>query len=90
MWPDYQTFSDDDTAIASAYLSCFRPLRMLREVAAKRRVLSLHNSCGTGIGYCDDGGHGLKDADGRPLGCADLFELAGAWSGHPDYRAEWG
>lgn len=39
-WPDYQTFDGDEITAANAYLDRFRPLRMLREVAAGRKLLS--------------------------------------------------
>jgi hypothetical protein len=68
----------------TAHIARHDPARVLREVAAKRRTLECHASCGSGIGYCDDGGHGIDD-----LGCGDLIDLAAVWCDHPDYRAEW-
>ena len=64
------------------------PARALREVEAKRRVLARHTGCGTGIGYCDDGGHAWDDEDG-PRGCADLADLVAVYSDHPQFREEW-
>jgi uncharacterized protein DUF6221 len=60
------------------------PARVLREVEAKRHVLERHGECGTGAGYCDDGGHDLGS-----LGCGDLLDLALPYADHPDYRDEW-
>jgi hypothetical protein len=57
--------------------------RVLAEVQAKRRILERHAECGTGYGYCDDGGHG------SPGGCADLKDAAAPYADHPDYRPEW-
>jgi Family of unknown function (DUF6221) len=64
------------------------PARVLAECEAKRRIVELHSRCGTGIGYCDDGGHGW--GDGGPLGCADLAYAALPFADHPDYLPEWG
>jgi hypothetical protein len=60
--------------------------RMRAECEAKRRIVARHASCGTGVGYCDDGGHGWS-AD-MP-GCADLSDLAAVYADHSDYRTEW-
>jgi hypothetical protein len=63
------------------------PSRVLAECEAKRRIVERHGRCGTGMGYCDDGGHGWGGEDG--LGCADLADLAAVYADHPDYRDEW-
>lgn len=60
------------------------PARVLREVKAKRRILARHAECGTGSGYCDDGGHDLGG-----LGCGDLRDLAAPFSGEPGYDERW-
>lgn len=46
-----------------------------------------HEDCGTGFGYCDDGGHGF--VDGPPFGCADLEDLFMSLSHYPEFRMEW-
>jgi hypothetical protein len=61
------------------------PARVLDEVDAKRRTLTRHASCGTGTGYCDDGGHGWDEIGG----CADLADLAAPDHEHPDYNPAW-
>ena len=38
-FPDYRTYTDDDTGAAVDYLHNFRPPRMLAEMEAKRRIL---------------------------------------------------
>jgi len=62
------------------------PARVLREVEAKRRILERHRDCGSGVGYCDDGGHG---SDGEDPGCAEMEDLAAPYSDHPDYDPSW-
>jgi hypothetical protein len=44
---------------AYGYIIRYDPQRALREVAAGRDILDRHMDCGTGDGYCDDGGHGF-------------------------------
>jgi hypothetical protein len=61
--------------------------RVLAECEAKRRIVERHKDCGTGYGYCDDGGHGWGGDEG--LGCADLADLASVYAAHPDYSEEW-
>jgi hypothetical protein len=60
------------------------PARVLADVAAKRRVLERHAECGTGYGYCDDGGHVVS---GGP--CPDLRDAVAPYADHPDYDAGW-
>lgn len=94
-WPDYQTFDGPAIDAASDYLNRFRPLRMLREVTAKRAILVQHETRTKGEGH--DGqprchvctavayGHAMRFA----APCPTLRHLAAIWSDHPDYRAEW-
>lgn len=63
------------------------PAKMLAECEAKRRIVKRHTKCGTGSGYCDDGGHGWVDA--AEPGCADLADLALPYADHPGFRDEW-
>jgi hypothetical protein len=75
---------DDDIPVEHGF-AC--PVRIRAECDAKRRIIERHRECGTGHGYCDDGGHGW--GDGLPLGCADLADLAAPYADHPAYRQEW-
>lgn len=67
--------------------SVWPPARVLRDVEAKRRIVERHADCGSGGGYCDDGGHGWDHLPGG--GCAELADLAVVYADHPDYREEW-
>jgi hypothetical protein len=69
---------------AEAYWQHFTGARMLRDVEVKRRIVERHEQCGTGVGYCDDGGQGI---DG--VGCAELLDLAAIDSDHWEYQAAW-
>lgn len=60
--------------------------RVLAECLAKRSIVHRHRNCGTGVGYCDDGGHGWDDDD---PGCGDLASLAAIYSDHGDYQQGW-
>lgn len=62
----------------------YDPERVLADIASKRAIVARHAECGTGYGYCDDGGHGI---DG--VGCAELFDLAAPFSAEPGYQQEW-
>lgn len=75
------------TQMEAEHIARHDPARTLREVAARRRTLERHEECGTGVGYCDDGGKGWEKA-GFFL-CNDKMDLASIWSDHPDYRDEW-
>ena len=68
--------------------SAWPPARVLAEVDAKRRALTRHRQCGTGIGHCDDGGHAWDEEDG-PRGCADLADLALPYADDADYDEAW-
>ncbi len=72
-WPDYATYTAEDSASiasAEAFLDRFRPLRQLREVAAKRHMLN-----DLDLSYPDE----------EYL----LRLLASAYSDHPDYDQAW-
>lgn len=49
-----------------------------------RKITDRHAECGSGYGYCDDGGHGI---DG--IGCVTLLDIAAIWDDHPDYWPAW-
>jgi len=69
------------------------PARVLREVAAKRRVMERHSADPTYTPvdrwYC----LGCGNDDMGPLSeiedCPELRDLAAPYSDHPDYRQEW-
>jgi hypothetical protein len=74
----------------------YDPARVLRETAAKRRVLARHHpsdeyesplcmACQWDVD-CDSPRHDL-DAEDAP--CPDLLYLASIWSDHPDYDPKW-
>lgn len=70
------------------------PSRVLREVAAKRRVLERHKPVpGEEHIICDiDSFVGHDDTEGRygdPYPCADVRALASIYSDHPDYNPSW-
>jgi hypothetical protein len=81
---------------AADHIARYDPARVLREVAAKRRVLERHRpvggtaswraqacaGCGT-EGYCDD------PVTEKMSDCPELRDMAAIWDGHPDYRQEW-
>lgn len=60
------------------------PSRVLARCKADRRIVELHQGCGYGTGFCDDGGHGWDDG-----GCANLALLALPYADHPDYDETW-
>jgi hypothetical protein len=76
----------------SAHLVRHDPARVLREVAAKRRVMERHrpSEASQSTAYCAGCAH---DPEGWPEfeldDCPELRDLASAWSHHSDYREEW-
>ena len=71
------------TVRGAEHIARHDPARVLRDVEAGRAIVDMHADCGSGVGYCDDGGHG---GDGS---CGTLCYLAAVYSDHPDYRLEW-
>jgi len=67
-----------DLPEAAEHIARHDPARVLREVEAKRNVLSIIGSS-------------RNQYDGIDDGVADelLKAIASAWSDHPDYRAKW-
>ena len=70
--------------VTAEYVVSHDPFRTIADVEAKLNIVHRHAACGTGSGYCDDGGHPLEGG-----GCADLADLARPFAGHPAYRPEW-
>lgn len=76
---------------ADRHIARHDPARVLREVAAKRRVLERHSPVDMlGALYCDgcptdeDGYHGYKLSD-----CPELQNLAFIWNEHEDWDPRW-
>ncbi|MFE7517259.1 DUF6221 family protein, partial [Streptomyces sp. NPDC057540] len=60
--------TDALTTADANHIARHDPARVLAEVGAKRQTVERHAQCGTGVGYCDDAGHGWDWAPGG--GCA--------------------
>jgi hypothetical protein len=82
------SYPEEVPTVVAGHIVRHDPARVLREVAAHRLVLELHDGCGTGVGRCDDGGHS-RGMDGEQPGCTDQAALASIWSDHPDYDQAW-
>jgi hypothetical protein len=94
-YPDYQTYDGDDINAACDFLNQFRPLRMLREIEAKRAILAEHQpyDCMEPNGQrcyrcASDRAYRSGAAIHEAWPCATLRALAAIWSDHPDYRQE--
>lgn len=80
---------DDDERIAN---ESKRPdswiRRLLREIAAKRRVLTRHSGHGL---ICDGCGNDYMSSESRYLleECPELRDLAAPFATHPDYDESW-
>jgi uncharacterized protein DUF6221 len=79
---------DRDGGYEARRCDCGYPARVLREVAAKRKILHDHTPQAVGHRIVCSRCH-----YGNPLGanwpCLTMESLATAWNDHPDYRAEW-
>ena len=72
------------------------PEQTIREVEAKRAIMTEHDPCyptyyptpsgQPTCGVCHSGGF---DWDPERWPCATVRALAAVWSDHPDYRPEW-
>ena len=96
-WPDYQTYSSDDIARAQAFLDCFRPLRVLREVEAKRAILAgLEEEQAQRLALRDsmatEGNRSYQEGYADALGDC-LYRLRRQWAAvyrdHADYDEAW-
>ncbi|MFE5958897.1 DUF6221 family protein [Streptomyces rubiginosohelvolus] len=76
-----------DYSESADHIATNDPADVIADLDAKLAIVNRHTACGTGNGYCDDGGHGWDDSEGG--GCADLADLAQPFAGHPDYKDEW-
>lgn len=68
------------------HIAAHDPKDVIADLDAKVAIVNRHSACGSGSGYCDDGGHGWDDVAGG--GCADLADLAQPFAGHPDHKGE--
>ncbi len=68
----------------AAHIVAWQPSRVLAEIAAKRAIISFHEDCGTGSGYCDDIGH---PGDGE--NCVTVLFLAQPLAGRPGFDERW-
>lgn len=93
-WPDYQTYDDDAIKTAQEFINHFRPLRMLREVAAKRARLERYVAQ---VGYhLPEGVHDGRDPDEAAADElikaaleTEVREDAAVYSDCDGYRQEW-
>lgn len=74
---------DDDETEVSLHVRRHDPARVLREVAAKRRLMALHR---VGTDPCD--AHDGATMESEP--CDVIGDLASVYSDHPDYDPAWG
>jgi hypothetical protein len=92
-YPDYRTYTDDDTAAADAFIHHFPASRMLRAVEAKRRIVNWCAEVVGGRDLSEYGSFGLLRDDSHALAVTlaveTLRNLTSEWSDHPDYRKEW-
>ena len=83
---------EDDGGLPKAltdFIAAHDPTRALAEVAAKRAILRLHDSCGSGCGYCDDGGHGGAGPDMDLPGCPTTTLLAQPYRDRAGWDEAW-
>jgi hypothetical protein len=71
----------EDEVAARAVGARYDPARVLREVEAKRALLTGHE----GVHRCDWGEH--RGGDFTP--CKQVVTLAAVYRDHPDYDPEW-
>jgi hypothetical protein len=81
---DLYNGSDESRRAYRGLLDAYDEDWILADIESKRRILARHAECGTGSGYCDDGGHDLGS-----LGCSDLLDLAAPFSDEPGYKEDW-
>lgn len=73
---------------AADHIARHDPARALREVAAKRKILWDHTPQERGRrAVCSRCHYG--NVLGANWPCLTMTSLAGIWSDHPDFRAEW-
>ncbi|MEU6143227.1 DUF6221 family protein [Streptomyces sp. NPDC047081] len=78
----------DEDAVVARHVALHDPVRVLREVEAKRRVLSRH-ALSPAAGDPERPWDDRDDCqfDGEPWPCADLLDLALPYLDHPDFPA---
>ena len=67
------------------------PARVLRDIEARRRIMTLHTAAtGHGCSTTDETGYNLNyDEVSYNDACTTLRLLASVYADHPSYRAEW-
>jgi hypothetical protein len=89
-WPDYQTFDGDEITAANAYLDCFRPRRMLREIEAGRKFLAWYaDSVDAAELFRAKLGTGTHMATAAESYLNAIRARAAVYSDHPDYDPLW-
>ena len=99
---DYYDDIDESVPLADEVKHALRhdPARVLREVAAGRKILALHQISTTYVDSRDDDYRPIKipevqcfvcgwASDAAGSACETLRLLAAVYSDHPDYREEW-
>jgi hypothetical protein len=82
-WPDDEPVHLADRKADARHIARHGPARALREVAAKRALLTGHE----GVHRCDWGEHRGPGVLGG--WCKTVRTLAAVYSDHPDYLQEW-
>lgn len=87
-YPDYQTYNDDDTDAADAFIVRFSPTRALREIEAKRRHLEDYRRAAWATQTAPaDEAHSLRSY--RDAAWGAVLADASVWADHPDYDQKW-
>jgi len=75
-----------DGAAVARHVALHDPARVLREVAAKRRVMERHRADTSPYElYCG----GCSDSGPRLDECPELRDLAAVYSDHPEFNQDW-
>jgi hypothetical protein len=82
LWTDVDAESPQE-----AHTANWSPVRVLREVDARRRVVDEHRSRGDRCRVCAAEANGYWRRFAAP--CPTLMFLAEPYAGHPDYCGEW-
>lgn len=59
------------------------------DIASKLAIVDLHDECGLGGGYCDDGGRGGAGPNCDLRGCGTLELLAQPYAGRDGWDEAW-
>jgi hypothetical protein len=82
---------DPDQEASALHIARHDPARVLREVAAMRRIMERHHD--DGCGYCAGCETSTRHSGIRELvpsgECPEKRDLAAIWCDHAEYRGEW-